>query len=178
MLKLPLMTQDNKDALRTAYTISVDAADGVTTVISAKDRARTLREAAVDLLSGGIAPSRRNCRSHRLRRGHYATSRTACFRPAEGGLPVVSIRQLVERLETRDPQQQQPDLTHPVSTSEYLIGHTKEETSSITPPSQRTWPRMCCNSSLSGRAHLPSLSSVSRGSSVATTQEPFIGLPR
>lgn len=42
-LELPLMTQDNKDSLRTAYTITVDAADGVTTGISAKDRARTLR---------------------------------------------------------------------------------------------------------------------------------------
>ncbi|MCL1801360.1 MAG: 3,4-dihydroxy-2-butanone-4-phosphate synthase [Promicromonosporaceae bacterium] len=42
-LKLPLMVEDNQDSLRTAYTISTDAASGVTTGISAADRARTLR---------------------------------------------------------------------------------------------------------------------------------------
>ncbi len=42
-LEIPLMTPHNKDKLRTAYTISVDARDGVTTGISAKDRAHTVR---------------------------------------------------------------------------------------------------------------------------------------
>jgi len=42
-LEVPLMTPHNKDAYRTAYTISVDARDGVTTGISAADRARTAR---------------------------------------------------------------------------------------------------------------------------------------
>jgi 3,4-dihydroxy 2-butanone 4-phosphate synthase/GTP cyclohydrolase II len=42
-LRLPLMVQDNRERLRTAYTISVDARDGVTTGISAADRARTIR---------------------------------------------------------------------------------------------------------------------------------------
>jgi len=42
-LDLPLMTEDNKDALRTAYTITVDAAGQSSTGISATDRARTLR---------------------------------------------------------------------------------------------------------------------------------------
>jgi len=42
-LDLPLMVPDNKDKFRTAYTVSVDAAEGVTTGISAADRARTLR---------------------------------------------------------------------------------------------------------------------------------------
>ncbi len=42
-LALPLMTQDNADSLRTAYTITVDAAGQGTTGISATDRARTLR---------------------------------------------------------------------------------------------------------------------------------------
>jgi 3,4-dihydroxy 2-butanone 4-phosphate synthase/GTP cyclohydrolase II len=37
------MTPHNKDKLRTAYTISVDARDGVTTGISAADRAHTAR---------------------------------------------------------------------------------------------------------------------------------------
>ncbi|HQR27251.1 MAG TPA: bifunctional 3,4-dihydroxy-2-butanone-4-phosphate synthase/GTP cyclohydrolase II [Nocardioides sp.] len=42
-LEIPLMTPHNRDRMRTAYTISVDARDGVTTGISAADRARTVK---------------------------------------------------------------------------------------------------------------------------------------
>src|SRR5262250_2286471 len=42
-LRLPLMTTQNTERMRTAFTISVDARDGVTTGISAADRARTVR---------------------------------------------------------------------------------------------------------------------------------------
>jgi 3,4-dihydroxy 2-butanone 4-phosphate synthase/GTP cyclohydrolase II len=42
-LGIALMTPHNRDRLRTAYTVSVDARDGVTTGISAADRARTVR---------------------------------------------------------------------------------------------------------------------------------------
>ena len=42
-LELPLMTNNNQDRYRTQYTVSVDAAHGVTTGISAADRAETLR---------------------------------------------------------------------------------------------------------------------------------------
>lgn len=42
-LAIPLMTPHNRDRLRTAYTVSIDARDGVTTGISASDRARTCR---------------------------------------------------------------------------------------------------------------------------------------
>lgn len=42
-LGIPLMTPHNRDRLRTAYTVSVDARDGVSTGISAADRARTVR---------------------------------------------------------------------------------------------------------------------------------------
>ena len=42
-LELPLMTQQNLERMRTAYTISVDAARGVSTGISAADRARTIQ---------------------------------------------------------------------------------------------------------------------------------------
>jgi 3,4-dihydroxy 2-butanone 4-phosphate synthase/GTP cyclohydrolase II len=45
-LGLPLMVHQNRERLRTAYTISVDAAEGVTTGISAADRARTIRTLA------------------------------------------------------------------------------------------------------------------------------------
>ena len=42
-LKLPPMTYINEDRKRTAYSVSVDARDGITTGISAADRARTVR---------------------------------------------------------------------------------------------------------------------------------------
>ncbi len=42
-LRLPLMTTQNNERMRTAFTVSVDARDGVTTGISAADRARTVR---------------------------------------------------------------------------------------------------------------------------------------
>ena len=42
-LGIPLMTAHNREMMRTAYTISVDATAGVTTGISAADRAHTCR---------------------------------------------------------------------------------------------------------------------------------------
>jgi 3,4-dihydroxy 2-butanone 4-phosphate synthase/GTP cyclohydrolase II len=42
-LELPLMVAASQDRFRTAYTVSVDAREGVTTGISAADRARTVR---------------------------------------------------------------------------------------------------------------------------------------
>ncbi|MFI0416916.1 bifunctional 3,4-dihydroxy-2-butanone-4-phosphate synthase/GTP cyclohydrolase II [Spongiactinospora sp. 9N601] len=42
-LGLPLMVGENRERMRTAYTVSVDARDGVSTGISAADRARTIR---------------------------------------------------------------------------------------------------------------------------------------
>src|SRR6188472_2748101 len=42
-LEIPLMTPHNRDRMRTQFTISVDARDGVTTGISAADRAHTAR---------------------------------------------------------------------------------------------------------------------------------------
>ena len=44
-LELPLMTQDNKAPLQTAFTVSIEAREGVTTGISAGDRAKTIADA-------------------------------------------------------------------------------------------------------------------------------------
>ncbi|MCB1741391.1 MAG: 3,4-dihydroxy-2-butanone-4-phosphate synthase [Gammaproteobacteria bacterium] len=44
-LDLPLMESDNREAHRTAFTVSIDAAAGTTTGISAADRAKTIRTA-------------------------------------------------------------------------------------------------------------------------------------
>jgi 3,4-dihydroxy 2-butanone 4-phosphate synthase/GTP cyclohydrolase II len=42
-LGIPLMTHRNRESMRTAYTVSVDARDRITTGISAADRARTIK---------------------------------------------------------------------------------------------------------------------------------------
>ncbi len=42
-LELPPMTQRNREVQRTAFTVSVDAANGITTGISSADRVRTIR---------------------------------------------------------------------------------------------------------------------------------------
>ena len=45
-LDLPMMVQHNEDVRATAYTVTVDAAEGITTGISASDRATTVRALA------------------------------------------------------------------------------------------------------------------------------------
>ena len=59
-LELPLMTNNNQDRYRTQYTVSVDAAEGVTTGISAADRAQTLQ----------ILASQDSQPEHLIRPGH------------------------------------------------------------------------------------------------------------
>ena len=44
-LNLPLMVRDNRSPHGTAFTLSIEAAEGVTTGISAHDRARTVQAA-------------------------------------------------------------------------------------------------------------------------------------
>ena len=44
-LKLPLMSPNNKSRLQTAFTISIEARKGITTGISAQDRAKTIKTA-------------------------------------------------------------------------------------------------------------------------------------
>ncbi len=53
-LDLPLMTKDNKAPLRTAFTVSIEAREGVTTGISAADRAKTIKD-AIDPDKGATA---------------------------------------------------------------------------------------------------------------------------
>ena len=76
-LEIPLMTPHNKDKLRTAYTISVDARDGVTTGISAQDRAHTVRVLADSATEpweitrpGHVFPLRYRDGGVLVRRGH------------------------------------------------------------------------------------------------------------
>lgn len=76
-LNLPLMTTENQDLLKTQYTVAVDAASGITTGISAADRATTLRVLADPGSTnkslnrpGHIIPLRANQNGLLGRRGH------------------------------------------------------------------------------------------------------------
>jgi 3,4-dihydroxy-2-butanone 4-phosphate synthase len=92
-LGLPLMVPENRDPFRTAFTVSVDARDGVTTGISAADRALTARLLAApttpaDALTapGHLFPLRAHPGGVRARAGHTEAAvdlaRAAGRRPA------------------------------------------------------------------------------------------------
>ncbi|GAA3802938.1 bifunctional 3,4-dihydroxy-2-butanone-4-phosphate synthase/GTP cyclohydrolase II [Sphaerisporangium flaviroseum] len=92
-LGLPLMVHQNRERLRTAYTISVDARDGVSTGISAADRAKTIRTLADSATEpfelvrpGHIFPLRYHEGGVMARRGHTEAavdlSRLAGLTPA------------------------------------------------------------------------------------------------
>jgi 3,4-dihydroxy 2-butanone 4-phosphate synthase/GTP cyclohydrolase II len=76
-LEIPLMTPHNRDRMRTAYTISVDARDGVSTGISAADRSHTARVLADSATEpweltrpGHVFPLRYRDGGVLVRRGH------------------------------------------------------------------------------------------------------------
>ncbi|MBU4189208.1 MAG: 3,4-dihydroxy-2-butanone-4-phosphate synthase [Actinobacteria bacterium] len=99
-LELPLMVADSQDSRRTAYTVSVDAASGVTTGISAADRARTLRVLADptsgpgDLIRPGhVLPLRAVAGGVAQRAGHTEAGVELCR--LAGLQPVAAIAELV-----------------------------------------------------------------------------------
>jgi 3,4-dihydroxy 2-butanone 4-phosphate synthase/GTP cyclohydrolase II len=104
-LKLPLMAVDNTEAMRTAFTISVDAAQGVSTGISAADRAKTVRtlldaEAKPDDLArpGHIFPLR-YCPGGVLRRAGHTEAAVDLARMA-GLTPAGVLCELVNAVGT------------------------------------------------------------------------------
>lgn len=99
-LDLPMMVAQSQDARGTAYTVSVDAAQGVTTGISAADRAQTLRVLADpqsgpnDLIRPGhVLPLRANQGGLAQRRGHTEAAVRLC--ELAGLTPVAAIAELV-----------------------------------------------------------------------------------
>ena len=99
-LELPLMVVDNQDPLGTAYTISVDAADRLSTGISAADRAHTLRVLADPTATptrlrrpGHILPLRANDGGVRTRPGH--TEAAVDLLKLAGLMPVGVIAEIV-----------------------------------------------------------------------------------
>jgi 3,4-dihydroxy 2-butanone 4-phosphate synthase / GTP cyclohydrolase II len=100
-LALPPMVADNQDPRRTAYTVSVDARHGVTTGISAADRARTLRlladpaTTAGDLVRPGhVFPLRARPRGVLERPGHTEAAVDLCR--LAGLAPVGLIAEVVQ----------------------------------------------------------------------------------
>ena len=100
-MNLPIMVERNEDTRSTAYTISVDAREGVTTGISAADRARTLRVLADpnatshDLIRPGhILPLRAVDGGVHERAGH--TEAAVDLMRLAGLRPVTVIAELVE----------------------------------------------------------------------------------
>jgi 3,4-dihydroxy 2-butanone 4-phosphate synthase/GTP cyclohydrolase II len=100
-LDLPIMVERSQDSLTTAYTITVDAARGVTTGISASDRALTLRTLAdpasssLDIIRPGhILPLRAVDGGVRERGGH--TEATVDLLLLAGLEPVGVIAEIVE----------------------------------------------------------------------------------
>lgn len=94
-LELPLMVRENADPLRTAYTVSVDASEGVTTGISATDRARTLQVLAGEdtvpgdlIRPGHVLPLRAKDGGVLERRGH---TEAAVDLTRLAGLPAVGM---------------------------------------------------------------------------------------
>ncbi|TNM53653.1 3,4-dihydroxy-2-butanone-4-phosphate synthase, partial [Streptomyces sp. NP160] len=104
-LALPDMVERNEDSLRTAYTVTVDAASGVTTGISAADRARTARVLAdpasgpADLVRPGhVLPLRARPGGVLERRGHTEAAVDLC---RLAGLPPVAV--ITELVDLDDP---------------------------------------------------------------------------
>lgn len=100
-LDLPAMVVNNEDPRGTAYTISVDSADGITTGISASDRTRTLRVLADPTSSpasvirpGHVLPLRAVDGGVRERAGH--TEATVELMRLAGLAPVGAIAEIVE----------------------------------------------------------------------------------
>lgn len=131
-LNLPLMVQSNQDRLHTQYTVSVDAADGISTGISAADRAHTLRVLAnsatepSDLVRPGhILPLRSVNGGVLARRGH--TEATVDLLKLAGLTPVGVIAEMVSNDGT---MMRLPELVElgrkeglPVITIEQLVQH-------------------------------------------------------
>jgi 3,4-dihydroxy 2-butanone 4-phosphate synthase/GTP cyclohydrolase II len=99
-LSLPQMVSDNQDPKSTAYTVSVDAREGVTTGISARDRCRTLealadpRTTPHDLIRPGhVFPLRARSGGVLERPGHTEAAVDLC--QLAGLRPVAAIAELV-----------------------------------------------------------------------------------
>ncbi|MGN7977126.1 GTP cyclohydrolase II [Microbacterium sp. 22195] len=134
-LNLPPMVESNEDARSTAYTVSVDAAEGVTTGISAHDRAHTLNvladpssTATSIIRPGHILPLRAVDGGVRERGGHTEAAvelmRLAGLHPVGAIAEVVAEDGSMMRLPALQELGAREDI--PVITIEQLIRHLNE----------------------------------------------------
>lgn len=145
-LELPMMVQHNEDVRGTAYTVTVDAASGVSTGISASDRARTLRVLADpdstpgDLRRPGHVLPLRAVAGGVLARAGHTEAGVDLMRLA--GLPEIAV--IAEVVDADGGMMRLPALLElgareniPVITIEQLIAHrrTTEETTPAAPES-------------------------------------------
>ncbi|KAF7845821.1 hypothetical protein BT93_L0448 [Corymbia citriodora subsp. variegata] len=100
-LELPQMVAQNSDPNRTAYTITIDAAEGVTTGISAHDRSLTCQRLADPNVQkeafrrpGHIVPLQAREGGVRTRQGHTEAGVDLC--KLAGKEPVAVIAEMVE----------------------------------------------------------------------------------
>jgi 3,4-dihydroxy 2-butanone 4-phosphate synthase / GTP cyclohydrolase II len=106
-LELPLMVAHNTERMRTAYTVTVDAREGVTTGISAADRAHTIRvladpaSTASDLTRPGHVNPLRAREGGVLRRAGHTEAATDLARMA-GLRPVGVICEIVSAKDEAD----------------------------------------------------------------------------
>ncbi|WP_339896866.1 bifunctional 3,4-dihydroxy-2-butanone-4-phosphate synthase/GTP cyclohydrolase II [uncultured Gilvimarinus sp.] len=123
-LGLPLMVQDNKAKYSTNFTTSIEAAEGVTTGISAADRARTIRVAAAEnavpddiVQPGHIFPIMAQPGGVMVRAGH---TEAGCDLARMAGYESASV--LVEIMNADGSMARRPDLEEFARTHELKIG--------------------------------------------------------
>ncbi|GAB91236.1 bifunctional 3,4-dihydroxy-2-butanone-4-phosphate synthase/GTP cyclohydrolase II [Gordonia rhizosphera] len=111
-LDLPPMVADNQDPKQTAYTVAVDAAHGITTGISAADRATTLRVLADPSTTAGdlsrpghVLPLRARAGGVLTRPGHTEAAVDLC---SYAGLPAVAV--IAELVNDDGSMMQMPDI--------------------------------------------------------------------
>jgi 3,4-dihydroxy 2-butanone 4-phosphate synthase/GTP cyclohydrolase II len=96
-LNLPIMVRENEDQRRTAFTISIDAKEGLTTGISATERAKTVRKmasgqsrAADFIRPGHVFPLIAHPNGLAGRRGHTEAGLALCELASQGESGVLS----------------------------------------------------------------------------------------
>ncbi|NOY71841.1 MAG: 3,4-dihydroxy-2-butanone-4-phosphate synthase [Gammaproteobacteria bacterium] len=123
-LRLPLMVGDTRDQHHTNFTVSIEAAEGVTTGISAADRAQTVRAAVArdakpsDLVQPGhIFPIMAQPGGVLTRAGH---TEAGCDLTALAGLEAASV--IVEILNEDGTMARRPELEQFAQTHQLKIG--------------------------------------------------------
>jgi 3,4-dihydroxy 2-butanone 4-phosphate synthase/GTP cyclohydrolase II len=138
-LNLPAMVQKNNSSMRTNFTVSIEAAQGVTTGISAADRARTIQAAtaknatAKDIVSPGhVFPLAAENGGVLVRAGH---TEAGCDLAGLAGLEPASV--ICEILKDDGSMARLPDLIEFATTHKLKIGtiadliHYRSQTESL-----------------------------------------------